>query len=99
MKITDNDPPITTQGNPTSEILEEICNILGISYADVFELRAPFINSELLKPRNQVAHGERRPITKEELSEVALFVTEIMDAYKEEILKAAFNNLHLKNSL
>lgn len=89
--------PLSTGGNPTPEVLREISKILDIDYEDLFQLRELFINSELLKPRHAVAHGERRPISEEELTHAKDFVLEIIEKYKDSIVDAATHNRHLRN--
>lgn len=95
-EIDENDIPLPTEGNPTPDVLADISKILGIDYDELFQLRAPFINNELLKPRHSVVHGERRLITIEELNAATNFVLEIMDRYKNSIIDAAEKNLHLR---
>lgn len=96
VKVSEDDMPLPTEGNPTPEVLREILNVLGIDYDKLFLLREPFINSELLSPRHSVAHGERRPITSDELSAATQFVLEVMDEYKNSILEAAAAKSYLK---
>ena len=80
-EIDEEDIPLPTEGNPTPDVLADITRILGIDYNSLFQLREPFIDRELLNPRNSVAHGERRQISLQELNAVAEFVLEIMDKY------------------
>jgi len=96
-EIDEEDIPLPTEGNPTPDVLREISKVLGINYDDLFQLRAPFIDSELLKPRHAVAHGERRPISIQELDSASDFVLDIMDKYKEKIIDAAESNRHMRN--
>lgn len=95
-EIDENDIPLPTEGNPTPDVLADISKILGLDYDELFQLREPFINSVLLKPRHSVAHGERRSITKDELDAAADFVLEIIDKYKDSVIDAAENNRHLR---
>ena len=98
-EIDENDLPLPTEGNPSPEVLFEISSILDIDYEQLFQLREPFINFNLLKPRHSVVHGEKRPISVEELNSVSEFVLGIMDSYKDSILEAARNNKHLRVSV
>lgn len=95
-ELDEDDLPLPTEGNPSPEVLSEISAILGIDYEHLFQLREPFINAELLKPRHSVAHGEKRQISIQELDEVSEFVLESIDAYKDSILDAAKSNRHLR---
>ena len=97
-EIAEDDVPLPTEGNPTPEVLFDITKILGIDYAELFQLREPFINGELLKPRHSVAHGERRSISIDELNAAVDFVTDIMDKYKMAVYKAAENNRHMRSN-
>ncbi|MCL1884742.1 MAG: MAE_28990/MAE_18760 family HEPN-like nuclease [Defluviitaleaceae bacterium] len=82
---------IPTEGNPTPEVLSEIANILCLDYESLFRLRENYINFELLKPRHGVAHGEKRPISKDELNAARSFVLDIVDEYTGAIMSAATN--------
>ena len=95
-EIDEEDIPLPTEGNPTPDLLADISKILGINYDDLFQLREPFINSELLKPRHSVAHGERRQISVSELNAVSDFVLDMIDKYKNSIIGAAESNRHLR---
>ncbi len=96
-EIDEDDIPLPTEGNPAPDVLAEISKVLGLDYDDLFQLREPFINFELLKPRHSVAHGERRPITVDELDAAASFVVEIIDKFKDSIVDAAESNRHLRS--
>lgn len=95
-EIDEEDIPLPTEGNPTPDVLADISKILGINYETLFQLREPFIDGELLKPRHSVAHGERRPISLAELNAAADFVLDILDKYKDSIIDAAENNRHMR---
>jgi hypothetical protein len=97
-EIDEEDVPLPTEGNPTPDVLKEISKIIGIDYDTLFQLRAPFIDSELLKPRHSVAHGERRQIRSEELNAAAEFVIEIVDKFKDSIIDAAKSNRHMREN-
>ena len=95
-EIDENDIPLPTEGNPTPDVLTDIAKILGLNYNELFQLREPFIDGELLKPRHSVVHGERRSIAINELDAAADFVVDIIDQYKDSIIGAAENNRHLR---
>lgn len=95
-EIDEDDLPLPTEGNPTPSVLSDVSRILGLNYNELFQLREPFIDSELLKPRHSVAHGELRPITLNELDAVSDFVLDILDKYKNSIIEAADSNRHLR---
>ena len=95
-EIDDDDPALPTEGNPTPDVLKEITQILGLNYDLLFHLRENYINSELLKPRHCVVHGERRNIHSRDLNEAKDFVLRSMDEFSYAIIDAAQNGLHLK---
>lgn len=96
-EVDEDDMPLPTEGNPTPDVLSDISKILGLNYDELFEMREAFIDSELLKPRHAVAHGERRPIKLDDLDAATDFVLDIIDKYKNSIIDAAQNNKHLRN--
>jgi len=75
---------IKTQSNLNSNILKEILSILGIDYSQ-FELKENFIDSQLLKIRNSVAHGQDPDITELDFYELYNEIINIMSSIKNEI--------------
>jgi len=75
---------IKTQSNLNSTILKEILSILGIDYSQ-FELKEKFIDSQLLKIRNLVAHGQNPDITEIDFYELYDEITNMMNSIKNEI--------------
>jgi len=65
-----NEDLVNTKSNLNSEVLREICLICGVSNED-FEKDEIFIDSNLLKRRNAIAHGEDTFIHKDDLDELA----------------------------
>ena len=75
---------IKTQSNLNSNILKEILSILGIDYRQ-FELKEKYIDSQLLKIRNSVAHGQNPDITEIDFYELYSEITIMMTTIKTEI--------------
>ncbi len=87
LKIKANLPTeniIKTQSNLNSNILKEILSILGIDYRQ-FELKEKYIDSQLLKIRNSVAHGQNPDITEIDFYELYSEITIMMTTIKTEI--------------
>lgn len=87
---------IKTQSNLNSNILKEILSILGIDYSQ-FELKEKFIDSQLLKIRNSVAHGQDPDITEFDFYELYNEITNMMNSIKNEISNNASLAKYKKN--
>lgn len=87
---------IKTQANLNSNILKEILSILGIDYSP-FELKEKFIDSQLLKIRNSVAHGQDPDITEIDFYELYDEITVMMTSIKNEISNNASLAKYKKN--
>jgi len=90
------EPALPTGSNPNPEVLKEITKVLGLNYDALFQVREKFINSELLKPRHSIAHGEQRPITDKALEDAKNFVLNTIDDFTSAIMEAAMNDIHLR---
>lgn len=82
--ILPSDNIIKTQSNLNSGILKEILSILGIDY-NPFELKEKFIDSQLLKTRNSVAHGQDPDIKELDFYKLYDEITNMMSIIKIEI--------------
>ena len=87
---------IKTQSNLNSSILKEILSILGIDYSQ-FELKEKFIDSQLLKIRNSVAHGQDPDITELDFYELYYEIINMMSSIKNEISNNASLAKYKKN--
>ena len=87
---------IKTQSNLNSSILKEILSILGIDYSQ-FELKEKFIDSQLLKIRNSVAHGQDPDITELDFYELYDEIINMMSSIKNEISNNASLAKYKKN--
>jgi hypothetical protein len=79
---------ISTESNLNSEVLENICETLGLDYGN-FELKKLFIDVGLVKKRNKIAHGELQDIEEGELDDIKVQVVNLIDLFKTEIENAA----------
>lgn len=89
---------IKTQSNLNSNILKEILSILGIDYTQ-FELKEKYIDSQLLKIRNSVAHGQDPDITEIDFYELYQEITAMMTSIKNEISNNASLSKYRKISI
>jgi hypothetical protein len=99
LKIKANLPTeniIKTQSNLNSNILKEILSILGIDYKQ-YELKEKYIDSQLLKIRNSVAHGQNPDITEIDFYELYTEITVMMTSIKTEISNNASLAKYKKN--
>lgn len=99
LKIKANLPTeniIKTQSNLNSSILKEILSILGIDYSQ-FELKEKFIDSQLLKIRNSIAHGQNPDITELDFYELYDEIINMMSSIKNEISNNASLAKYKKN--
>ncbi len=90
---TDN--VIKTQSNLNSEILKELVSVIGIAYTP-FELKEKMIDSQLLKIRNTVAHGQVLQIDNKEFDDLYTEITSLMSTFKNELSNCATLTLYRK---
>ena len=93
--VDENSPPIQTDSNPSSKVLQEISSILNLDYNALFQQRAPFIDCEILNPRHHIAHGRRRPMEHNAYIEVHDYILGILDNYKDAIINEAVSDSFL----
>jgi hypothetical protein len=88
---------IKTQSNLNSGILREILSIIDVDYS-FYELKEKYIDSQLLRIRNSVAHGQDPEIDEDEFYELYTEITTLMTAIKGEITNnAILSNYQKKN--
>ncbi|QFY44606.1 hypothetical protein F6R98_19865 [Candidatus Methylospira mobilis] len=79
---------VETKSNLTSTVLVDILNALGLDVSK-FERRLKFIDSNLVNPRNHVAHGEDIEMTVEEYLQLHDDVINLIETYRTEIENAS----------
>ncbi|MGE0587169.1 MAG: MAE_28990/MAE_18760 family HEPN-like nuclease [Cyclobacteriaceae bacterium] len=88
---------IKTQSNLNSGILREILSTIGVNYIQ-YELKEKFIDSQLLRIRNSVAHGQSPDISENEFYELYSEITVLMSSIKTDISNnATLSNYRKKN--
>jgi len=83
---TDN--VIKTQSNLNSDILREILSVIGVDYSH-YELKEKLIDSQLLKIRNTVAHGQDFEIDIPEFTILYNEITSLMARFKNDLSNCA----------
>ena len=79
---------ISTASNLSSEILKEITYILGIDFS-MYSTKSQVIDTQLLKTRNEIAHGEDSVFDRAEYLEVHREILEMLDIFCSQIENAA----------
>lgn len=87
---------INTQSNLNSSILREILSIVGVDYTS-YELKEKYIDSQLLRIRNSVAHGQDPEISEDEFYQLYAEITTLMTSIKGEITNNAILSNFKKN--
>ena len=78
------DKAIDTKSNLNSGVLMNILSVLGIDNKD-FELKSNLIDSQLVKNRNTISHGNYFNMDKEEYSELHKQIIRLMDIFFNEV--------------
>jgi len=79
---------ISTGSNLSSDILKEITYILGIDFS-IYSTKSRVIDTQLLKTRNEIAHGEDSVFDRAEYLEVHREILEMLDIFCTQIENAA----------
>ena len=87
---------IRSDSNLSSSTLTEIFRCLGITPSQRWAMRRNFIDADLLRLRNSIAHGGREPVEPAQLIEIARLVDEMIGWLGDELLAAAEQELYLR---
>lgn len=87
---------IDTRSNLSSNVLKDILLILGLDDSG-FETRMQFIDSNLVSPRNHVAHGEDVDVTAEEYAGLHESVMALIEEFRNKIENAAATRRYLRD--
>jgi len=87
---------ISTVSNLSSEILKEITAVLGIDFR-FYSTKSNLIDEQLLKPRNEIAHGEHSLVDREEYIELHQEVIAMLEAFRNQIENASIQKNFLRN--
>jgi hypothetical protein len=89
---------IDTKSNLSSKVLLDIITVLGIS-KEPFETRFNFIDSNLVNPRNHIAHGEVISISVKEYLELHDGVLALIESFRNEIENSSVLKVFDRNSV
>lgn len=79
---------VNSESNLNSNILREICCIIGIDYKK-FETKEKLIDERLLGTRNRIAHGERRDLTATDYNDLHMQIVDLLQLFKNLVSNAA----------
>ncbi|MEA5468089.1 MAE_28990/MAE_18760 family HEPN-like nuclease [Spirulina sp. 06S082] len=88
---------ISTGSNLSSEILQEITSILGIDFS-FYSTKAILIDTQLLKSRNSIAHGDYLSIDSAGYMELHEEVIAMIETFRNQIENAAIQEKFRQNS-
>ncbi|NJL90465.1 MAG: hypothetical protein HC916_12260 [Coleofasciculaceae cyanobacterium SM2_1_6] len=86
---------IKTGSNLSSNLFQQILALLGIDYRP-YELKQVLIDKQLLKRRNQIAHGEYLDVDIASYRELHKEIIWMMDYFKDQIENHAVQKLYLR---
>lgn len=84
---------IDTESNLSSEVLQKLLFAVGIPLDDAFIIKKQFIDRNLLKTRNAIAHGEREEVPETLASEIVTQVESLLLLFKVAVENAAAQRL------
>jgi hypothetical protein len=88
---------ISTNSNLSSEILKEITDILGIDFS-IYSPKSVLINTQLLKTRNEIAHGEYSVFDREAYLELHEDIIRMLNIFRDQIENAAIQEKFRRDS-
>lgn len=94
---------VSTESNLKFNVLEDLLFLVGFTVDEFIlkssntslETKEQFINRNIVKMRNKIAHGENIPVTLVQYNEVESFIIDFIDTLKVEIIEACSNKLYL----
>ena len=94
---------IDTQHNLSSKVLKNIIEIVGVTYNDAIKTRSNYIDSNLVKHRNAIGHGNRMQgsddllvLEFEHIVQLKDFVVSMLDYYADVLLSYVENEFFLQ---
>ena len=90
-----DDPVIKTEGNPSSRVVKNIFDSIGLDFTP-YETKTNYIDADLLSNRHDVVHGNRVYISVDDFDNTFKVITEIMEQFSAQILSAAIGRSYLK---
>jgi HEPN superfamily RiboL-PSP-like protein len=87
---------IQTESNLSSSVVDNICFNVGITLGDEFDLSRQFIDRNLVKTRNSIAHGSPDPVDAAFLIESRDRVVKLLNVFRNELQNAIVRKLYLR---
>jgi len=88
---------IDTKSNLSSEVLKEIMLKISLDYKP-FELKENLIDEKLKNIRNAIAHGNKIEISIQEFNDLYIEITELLETFKNMIVKSVVDQTFLKDA-
>ena len=96
---------IDTGSNLNAEVYKNIHDVIGISYKSALEIRASYIDNNLLSIRNSIGHGNKYeggerdvlPLNSEEITRLKDVIFTLLDSYRDDLLEYANQDFYLKS--
>lgn len=96
IKYLEEDPIIKTGGNPSSTVVRNIFDSIGLDFSP-YETKINFIDSDLLSNRHGIVHGNKTYIEISDFDTTFKVITDIMVQFSEQVIYGAINKIYLKN--
>jgi MAE_28990/MAE_18760-like HEPN len=80
---------VATESNLSSAVFADVLATVGFPQLNIYQLRANFIDAQLLEHRHAVAHGERRPASRNDFDDVRFGVQKLLDTFRDQVEDAA----------
>lgn len=96
IKYTESDRIIKTESNLSFDLFSEILSSINIE--NKYQLKKNYIDSNLLKIRHKIVHGEKTDLNKDDFISTFNIVIQIMEEFQEQLIDAAEKKLYLKEN-
>lgn len=95
VKYSEDDPVIKTDSNPSSIVVRNIIESIGLDFSP-YETKINFIDSDLLRNRHKIVHGDNIRIEISDFDSTFEVITSIMRQFYDQIINAAIDKRYLK---
>lgn len=85
---------INTESNLSYELFTEILKSINIE--NIYQTKENYIDSEMLKNRHAIVHGDRVRLNEYDFDDIYEQVMDIMESFKKQVLLAAESETYLK---
>lgn len=98
VKYSPDNPVISTESNPSSSVVKEIFATIGLDFSP-YETKTHYIDSDLLRNRHGIVHGENLRINISEFNSTFKIIIDIMEQFSKQVLDAAINKDYLQKNI